>query len=738
MTTPIDFVNPLQGTNNRFDFSHGNCMPLASVPHAMTSWTLQTSDSGWAFNPNDKRVQGFRATRMPSPWIGDYGHFTLMAQVGEPTLSADARSSSYHLSDTVIQPHYQRVHLLRYQTTMEIAPTQRCAMLRVTYPSTTEAAFIVQPFAGDSAISVDTARQCITGYTQAHTAGCPPNFACYFVIAFDQPITGAMLFDVSHAWEAMQGEGERIGARVAFDATASRVLNVRVGTSFVSIEQAWRNLESEIGTSKLEKVREQSKNIWNELLSRIEIDGATEAQRHTFYSCLYRTLLFPRQWHEIDDAGDLIHFSPYSGNIEKGLLSTDNGFWDTFRTEYPLLALVYPDVLNSVLEGWLNAYREGGWFPKWASPAYRDCMIGTHLDVVFADAILRGVDQYDVELAYEAMRKDAFEPTHTGEYGREAIASYIELGYCPIDPSAHGSAARTQEYAYDDFCVAQVARLLGNHDDASHLYQRSFNYKNVFDPSVGFMRGRFADGSWVTPFNPFAWDTRAYVEGSAWQYSWAVQHDPAGLIALHGGPAKFVRKLDSLFTTPAHFVNAGYPYEIHEMTEMAAVDFGQYAHSNQPVHHVLALYAAAGQPWKMQYWARRVMNELYDSGVNGFCGDEDNGSMSSWYVLNALGLMPLCPGHPTFVLGSPLFTKSVVHLNAGRDLTIEAKGNSAGKPYVQSMAWNRKPHESTWITHEVLAQGGALRFSMGATPLKRRYTKQQLPFSLSTSGLLSL
>jgi predicted alpha-1,2-mannosidase len=260
----------------------------------------------------------------------------------------------------------------------------------------------------------------------------------------------------------------------------------------------------------------------------------------------------------------------------------------------------------------------------------------------------------------------------------------------------------------------------------------------VFDPSVGFMRGRFADGSWVTPFNPFAWDTRAYVEGSAWQYSWAVQHDPAGLIALHGGPAKFVRKLDSLFTTPAHFVNAGYPYEIHEMTEMAAIDFGQYAHSNQPVHHVLALYAAAGQPWKMQYWARRVMNELYDSGVNGFCGDEDNGSMSSWYVLNALGLMPLCPGYPSFVLGSPLFTKSVVHLNAGRDLTIEAKGNSAGKPYVQSMAWNRKPHESTWITHEVLAQGGALRFSMGATPLKRRYTKQQLPFSLSTSGLLSL
>jgi predicted alpha-1,2-mannosidase len=736
MTTPIDFVNPLQGTNNRFDFSRGNCMPLASTPHAMTSWTLQTSESNWAFNPNDKRVQGFRATRMPSPWIGDYGHFTLMAQVGAPALSADARSSSYRLSDAVIQPHYQKVHLLRYQTTMEMAPAQRSAMLRVTFPSTTEAAIIVQPFAGDSAITVDRERNCVAGYTRAHTAGCPPNFACYFVIAFDQPLQDATLFDAHHAWQSKHAEGERIGARVAFDATASRVLNIRVGTSFVSVEQAWRNLESEVAGMSLEQVRQRGKRAWNDLLGRIEIAGASDEQQRTFYSCLYRALLFPRQWHEIDAGGDAIHFSPYSGKIEKGLLSTDNGFWDTFRTVYPLLALVYPDLLNGILEGWLNAYREGGWFPKWASPAYRDCMIGTHLDVVFADAILRGVKDFDVDLAYEAMRKDAFAPTHSGEYGREILDQYIALGYCSIDPTAHGAAARTQEYAYDDFCVAQVARLLGKHDDAALLYRRSLSYKNVFDASVGFMRGRFADGAWVTPFDPFAWDTRVYVEGSAWQYSWAVQHDPAGLIALHGGSAKFVRKLDSMFTTPAHFVNAGYPYEIHEMTEMAAVDFGQYAHSNQPVHHVLALYAAAGQPWKMQHWVRRVLNELYNSGVNGFCGDEDNGEMSAWYVLNALGLFPLCPGHPSFVLGSPLFAKSVVHLPKGRDLAIDAKGNAAGKPFVQSQSWNRMPHEATWIAHEALAQGGALRFSMGASPAKRRITAAQLPFSLSTSELL--
>lgn len=737
MASPIDFVNPLQGTNNRFDFSHGNCMPLASLPHAMTSWTLQTSESNWAFNPNDKRVQGFRATHMPSPWIGDYGHFTLMAQAGAPALIAEARSSSYRLSDAVMQPHYQKVHLLRYQTTMEIAPAQRSAMLRVTYPSTTEAAFIVQPFAGDSSITIDVERNCISGHTRAHTAGCPPNFACYFVIVFDQPITGATLFDAAHAWDATAGEGERIGARVAFDATSSRVLHVRVGTSFISVEQAWRNLENDMDGATFEQVRARGKRAWNELLGRIEIAGASDEQQRTFYSCLYRALLFPRQWHEIDEAGDAIHFSPYSGKVERGLLSTDNGFWDTFRTVYPLLALVYPDLLIGILEGWLNAYREGGWFPKWASPGYRDCMIGTHLDVVFADAIVRGVKDFDVELAYEAMRKDAFEPTHTGEYGRENLPSYIQLGYCPIDPAAHGAAARTQEYAYDDFCVAQVARLLGRHDDAALLYRRSFSYKNVFDPAVGFMHGRFADGSWVTPFDPFAWDTRVYVEGSAWQYSWAVQHDPAGLIALHGGPAKFTHKLDAMFTTPAHFTNAGYPYEIHEMTEMAAVDFGQYAHSNQPVHHVLALYAAAGQPWKMQRWVRRVLDELYNSGVNGFCGDEDNGEMSAWYVLNALGLFPLCPGHPSFVLGIPLFAKSVVHLPQGRDLTIEAKGNSAGKPYVQSIAWNRKPHDATWIAHEALVQGGALRFAMGAAPAKRRYTAAQLPFSLSTSGLLA-
>lgn len=736
MTTPIDFVNPLQGTNNRFDFSHGNVMPLASLPHAMTSWTLQTSESNWAFNPNDKRVQGFRATHMPSPWIGDYGHFTLMPQVGAPAFSADARSSSYRLSDAVIQPHYQKVHLLRYQTTMEMAPTQRCALLRIAFPATSEAAFIVQPFAGDSAITVDTERNCVTGYTRAHTAGCPPNFACYFVVAFDQPMQSATLFDAHHAWQSEHAEGERVGARVAFDATASRVLHVRVGTSFISIEQAWRNLESEMGDAPFEQIKTRGKRAWNELLSRIEIAGASDEQQRTFYSCLYRALLFPRQWHEVAAGGDLMHFSPYSGKVERGLLSADNGFWDTFRTVYPLLALVYPDLLNGILEGWLSAYREGSWFPKWASPAYRDCMIGTHLDVVFADAMLRGVRDYDVELAYEAMRKDAFAPTHTGEWGREALESYIQLGYCPIDPAAHGAAARTQEYAYDDFCVAQVARLLGKHDDATLLYRRSLSYKNVFDSSVGFMRGRFADGSWVTPFDPFAWDTRVYVEGSAWQYSWAVQHDPAGVIALHGGPAKFVRKLDSMFTTPAHYANAGYPYEIHEMTEMAAVDFGQYAHSNQPVHHVLALYAAAGQPWKMQHWVRRVLNELYNSGVDGFCGDEDNGEMSAWYVLNALGLFPLCPGHPSFVLGGPLFTKSIVHLPKGRELSIEAKGNSAGRPYVQSVAWNRALHDATWIAHETLVQGGVLRFAMSASPAKRRFTKAQLPFSLSTSGLM--
>lgn len=729
-----DHINPLQGSASTFERSYGNCLPLIAMPHGMTHWTPQTSESNWAFYVHAPRLQGIRATHMPSPWIGDYGHFTIMPQSGYSTvdnmLSAETRSSSYQIDQSVIKPHHFKAYLLRYRITLEMAPTERCAVFKFTFPKDDDrAAVILQPFAGASMLEVDADAGTISGFTRGNSGGCPDSFACYFVAQFDRPITQHELFSGERVWRDAQAEGERIGARAHVDVRAQRAVTVRVATSFISIEQARLNLESETGTLTLAKAITRARSRWEALLGRIDVDMHNAEQLRTFYTCLYRALLFPRTFHEFDAGGEARHYSPYSGSVEPGVMVTDNGFWDTFRTVYPLLALVYPDLLSGILEGWLSAYREGGWLPKWASPGYRDCMIGTHMDVVFADAYVKGVRGFDAELAYAAIRKNAFSATPTGEYGREALDEYTELGFVPHEAGFHGVAARTQEYAYDDYCVAQMAQALGKQDDADQLYQRALNYRHVFDPSVNLMRGRHMDGSWLEDFDEFAWDTRAYVEGSAWQYSWATPQDPAGLIALHGGPSKFVARLDKLMSLPPHFSVRGYPYEIHEMSEMALSGFGQYAQSNQPVHHVLYFYSSAGRPDKTQYWVRQVMDRLYSASPTGLPGDEDNGEMSSWYVLNALGIFPLCPGHPSYVFGSPLVKRATLKVANGRTLEITARGNSADAVYVKRMRLNGKAHDALTISHDALAQGGALTFEMSRTPVRAKLPKSALPLT---------
>ena len=576
---------------------------------------------------------------------------------------------------------------------------------------------------------IDLENRTLVGYTRANSGGCPQNFACWFVAEFDQPLTSGELFDGDGVMlEGEERAGERVGVRVHVDVTGRRTVTMRIATSFISEDQARLNLRREIGAASVSQIARKGAARWDKLLGRIAVEMQSDAQMQTFYTCLYRALLFPRTFHEFDVNGAAQHYSPYSGRVEPGVMVTDNGFWDTFRTVYPLLALVYPDLLSEILEGWLASFREGGWLPKWASPGYRDCMIGTHMDAVFADAYVKGVRGFDVDTAYAALRRHAFDSTPTGEYGREALDEYIELGYVPHEAGFHGVAARTQEYAYDDYCIAQMANALGKTDDAQILYQRARNYRKVFDPKVGLMRGRNIDGSWIEDWNAFAWDTRQYVEGSAWQYSWAVQQDPAGLIALHGGPKKLVAQLDKLMTLPTRFSVRGYPYEIHEMTEMAMIDgFGQYAHSNQPVHHVLYFYTSAGRPDRTQYWVRQVMDRMYSADPTGLPGDEDNGEMSSWYVLNALGIFPLCPGHPSYVFGSPLVKSATVQTGAGRSLEIIARGNHVDRVYVGGIKLNGKRHDALWIDHATLVQGGTLTFEMSAQPAQREYAKGDLP-----------
>ncbi len=725
----VNLVNPLQGTNSHHGFSQGNCLPIVARPFGMAHWSPQTDEGRWLFDPRSRKLQGIRLTHQPSPWMWDYGHFTLMPQTGPPMLGASARSSAYRLDQSEITPYFAKTNLIRYDTTLEMSPTERGAIFQLTFPPSETARVLLDTFSGESHFQFRPDRNILAGFTRANSGGVPSNFASYFAVAFDRPWQKTGLFHRNHHWETDAATGERLGAFAEF-APSDGPLIVRVATSFISIEQAVRNLEQELGTKSFEAVKAEAEAVWNNALGRIEIEGATERQQRTFYTCLYRAQLFPRQFHEYDADGKTIHYSPYDGQTHDGVLYTDNGFWDTYRTVYPLLSIVYPERWEEIIHGWVNAAKESGWFPRWPSPGHRACMIGTHIDAVIADAVVKGCRSFDLESAYAALCRNAFDVGDADEtYGRRGIREFAELGYVPAD-HYHAATACTQDYAYNDWCIAQVAKALalGREEDYQKLIQRAQNYRHVYDPNVGFMRGRNADGGWEEPFREFQWGG-AYVEGGPWQSTWAVPHDPAGLIALMGGPDAFCAKIDQMLALPPHFEAGSYGGEIHEMTEMAVADFGQYAQSNQPVHHVLSLYACAGRPDKFQYWVRRILDEYYTPDT--LPGDEDNGEMTAWYVLNALGFYPLCPGHPSYVIGSPLFPKALVHLPDGKTLTITAEGNSPENVYVQNMTWNDAPHTATWIAHSDLVAGGHWHFHMTDSPRTVVYTPDQLPYSLS-------
>ncbi|MEZ5277079.1 MAG: GH92 family glycosyl hydrolase [Opitutaceae bacterium] len=729
MRNLLDHANPAQGTSSVHAFSQGNTLPLVARPFAMTHWAPQTEDSPRFYKPDARQLQGIRATHQPSPWIGDYGHFLLCPQSGRRLLQGERRSSVFRPQDTILRPHYFRTILGRYRTEVEFTPTERCAVMRLHFPTGEPARLIVDLFDGECRFELDTKGSTLSGFTRANSGGVSANYALYFHMELETPTTGGGFFKGDEVWEdGTSRSGDGMGAFIEFLPTAKPV-TVRIATSFISIEQAGRTLAREVGDRGFDEVLAESSAAWNTVLNRIHVEDATDAQLTTFYSCLYRAHLFPRAWYEYDDAGLPCHFSPYDGQVHPGVLYADNGFWDTHRTVYPLLALLDPVRLSEILEGWVQAYREGGWFPKWSSPGYRACMIGTHLDAVIADACVRGITGFDLDTAYEAMLKNA---TRTGDdagnYGRRGIRAYMELGWVPHDEVEH-AASRTQDFAYNDFCVAQVARALGHEEDCEEFRRRAFHYRNTFNKATGFMQGRLRDGSWESPFDEFRWGG-AYIEGSAWQCTWAVPHDAAGLIALFGGPGATVRKLDAMLSLPPRFEVGNYNTEIHEMTEMAAVDFGQYAHSNQPVHHVLYLYPFAGAAHRTQYWVRRVLGELYSP--DGFCGDEDNGEMASWYLFSALGFFPFCPGHPSFVLGSPLFKKATVHLPNGRDLVVEAPDNSVHNVYVESVQVDGENHSAADIAHTTLANGCTLRFNMTDQPVDSPHAAGDLPFSLST------
>ncbi len=719
----LDDVSILQGTDSHPDLSHGNTLPLVGSPWGMTDWSIENAEGPWFFQLTGK-IDGFRATHQPSPWIADYGQFVLMPQSGAMRINAGDRMSEYDVTNSVLRPDYEKLELGQEAVTAELTATERGAVFRLTYHHGPTGRLIINA-SGASEIKIDG--RTIRGLSRANNGGVSGNFASYFVIQLDRDITKNVLYVNNTEVGNSAATGNQVIAAVEFKTAPNDPVELQVGTSLISWEQAERNLHTETDGG-FAAVHERVQKNWESNLRRIEIQASAD-QKKTFYSCLYRAQMFPHRLYELDAAGRPVHYSPYDGQIHEGVLYGDIGIWDAFRTTFPLITILYPEQLNEILQGFVNASTEGGTLPEWPSPGYRDCMIGQHCAAIFADAIVKGQRGFDVTKAYESLRESAFHPPAQGVLVRRGLADYLKLGYIPDGASTYAVSA-TLDYAYDDWCVAQIAKAQGQTNVYQTLMARAQNYRLLWDANVGFMRPKNAAGHWIEPFDPFAWGG-PYAEGGPWQGSFFVPHDTAGLAHLAGGRDKLAAKLDEMLGLPPIYHKGGYGGIIHEMREMGIVKFGQYDQGNQPGFDELYLFAAVGQPWQTEYWTRRACAELFNASATGFPGDEDNGSMASWYVLSSIGLYPLCPGTPEYVFTSPLFPKIILHLAQDKTFVITASANSEKNVYVQKRQLNGVDDLRTWITHQDITRGGELHVDMGPDANIRDLPAEDLPYSAS-------
>ena len=732
---PVELVNPLMGTQSVHQFSTGNTYPAVATPWGMNFWTPQTGKmgDGWAYTYTDTRIRGFKQTHQPSPWINDYGQFSLMPVTGAPEFDEERRASWFGHKAETSKPYYYSVYLAEYDVVAEITPTDRAAVFRFTFPEGDDSYVVVDAFDKGSYVKIEPEKRRVTGYTTRNSGGVPDNFRNWFVVEFDRDFEYTATFADGERSEALEQQAGHAGGIVGFRTRRGGQVTARVASSFISPEQALRNLQ-EVGERGFDEVCAAAKQRWNDVLGRIEIREGDLDHRRTFYTCLYRSTLFPRKFYEFDAQGRPCHYSPYNGEVLPGYMYTDTGFWDTFRCLFPLLNLVYPSVNREIQEGLVNAYRESGFYPEWASPGHRDCMVGNNSASVVADAYLKGIRVEDTATLYRGL-VDGANKVHPSvrSTGRWGYDYYNRLGYVPYDVGIRENAARTLEYAYDDWCIYRMAKALGRPQEEVDLYaQRARNYRNLFDSRTKLMRGRNADGSFAEPFSPFKWGD-AFTEGNSWHYTWSVFHDPQGLIDLMGGRERFAGMLDSVFVVPPVFDESYYGSVIHEIREMQVMNMGNYAHGNQPIQHMIYLYNYAGQPWKAQYRLRQVMERFYSATPDGYCGDEDNGQTSAWYVFSALGFYPVCPASDQYVLGSPLFEKAVVHYEDGRRTVITAAGNGPGNCYVKSLKINGRDSSKNYLTHGMLTAGGKLEFGMSDTPdLSRGTAPSDAPYSFSS------
>jgi predicted alpha-1,2-mannosidase len=723
--SPVQLANPLQGTDSHHSYSHGNEYPAIALPFPMNTWApyTQPANDSFYYQYHQTKLRGIRQTHQPSPWIGDYAAFSLMPVSGKLAVNENDRASEFRHEDETAQPSYYRVRLDKWKAVAEVTPTERCARFRFTFEEPADAYVVLDAFPGNSVVEIIPTENKIIGISRFNHGGVPADFANYFVVVFDRP------FSASGTWtpdKAQPGEtrleAKHAGAFAKFDLGSSRVVECKVASSFISPEQALRNLKREIGDADFDTIRQRAEHAWNEAFSRARVEGGLEDNLRTFYSAFYRSIVYPHRLHEYNDQEKPVYFSPYDGKVHEGVLYTDTGYWDTFRAAHPLYNLLFPEISAEILQSLLNSYDQSGWLPSWSSPGHRDCMIGNHAFSLMADGWVKGIRSFDLRKAVDAMVHDANHqgPDNCRSIGRDGADFYNKLGYLPYspvkgEPSIREATAKTLEFAYDDFCAAVLAHAAGRQAEAEQFLRKAMNYTNVFDAKVGFVRARKADGSWVEPFDPTEWGG-AFTEGNPWHWTWSVFQDVPGLVRLLGGEKAFADKLDAVFTSPNTFKVGTYGGVIHEMAEMVALDLGQYAHGNEPIHHMLYLYNYAGQPWKTQSRVRMVMNKLYQATPDGLCGDEDTGQMSAWYVFSALGFYPVCPGTTSYDIGTPLFQKATLRLAGGKTFIVSAANNGPQRPYIHGATLNGAPFQRAFLSHEEIVKGGEITFDMVSAP----------------------
>jgi alpha-1,2-mannosidase, putative len=733
---PVEYVNILMGTASDVSLSTGNTYPAVAMPWGMNCWTPQTGKNGdgWIYTYSAKTIRGLKQTHQPSPWINDYGDFSIMPVTTGPIFDEEARQSWFSHKAEVAKPYYYSVYLAEHDVLAELAPTQRSAAFRLTYPQRDTSFLVIDAFHNGSYVKILPLENRIVGYSTHNSGGVTENFRNWFIVESDTPFTFSKTVADGVLSDALEARSDHSIALVGFSTSKGQKVNLRVASSFISLEQAEINLR-ELDGKTIDEVSEEGRREWNDVLGRIAVEDDDIDHLRTFYSCLYRATLFPRDLSEIDADGKRVHYSPLNGEVCPGYYFTDTGFWDTFRSLFPLMNLVYPDQSAKVQESLVNYWLESGFLPEWASPGHRGCMVGNNSASVVADAWIKGVRGYDVEKLWEAVKSGAHSvhPTvqSTGRLGWEY---YDSLGYVPCDVGIRENVARTLEYCYDDWCIYTLGKALGKPEVELAAYSKAaMNYRNLFDPENNLMVGKNADGSFERPFNALKWGGN-FTEGNSLHYTWSVFHDAIGLVRLMGGEDGFNAMMDTVFTMPPLFDDSYYGFPIHEIREMQVMNMGNYAHGNQPIQHMLYLYDWSGQPWKSQARIREVMEKFYTASADGYCGDEDNGQTSAWYVFSAMGFYPVCPASDQYAVGTPLFRKVTVTRPDGKKFTIEAKDGGKDSFYISSMTVNGRKWTKNFVRHSDLVSGARIKFSMSSVPSRTRGTSEaDKPYSFSVA-----